>query len=50
MAAHASGRVIMTPGEPKSVLILQNLPVVGLLAMSQPNSGCLSLLLVSLEL
>ncbi len=28
MAAKASGRIIMTPGEPKSVLILQNLPVL----------------------
>jgi hypothetical protein len=28
MAARASGRVIMTPGEPKSVLILQNLPTL----------------------
>lgn len=28
MAAKASGRIIMTPGEPKSVLIVQNLPVL----------------------
>ena len=28
MAANASGRIIMTPGEPKSVLILQNLPTL----------------------
>lgn len=28
MASAASGRIVMTPGEPKSVLILQNLPVL----------------------
>lgn len=28
MASAATGRIVMTPGEPKSVLILQNLPVL----------------------